>query len=188
MRHTKHIAFLTTLAAIALAGLVLTADAQVEHPPVYRDAVMAEGTVGPLGGVYELTGTRYRPMLVIPSGVFERTHAMSFGIEGRLQADEVHEDFRAVGPTLRLSQAIDARDRPVEVSIRAPRPDAETRSVLAIERTTLCEDVYGGPSVCSHWDVVDTHFYDGRVRARVPVTEGWRLQFGTMTPAAPGSS
>ena len=179
------VACLALLASVALAQD--PPDAGTGGPPTYTGRDRATGPASmDTGAVFELgNGAR----LVVPrGGRISRSHVMTFSVgRGNIRPAAVATGFVRVGPAVALDSALDARDAPLELSIRA-RTDPTRHGmtlVVAMEQPGICDATHteriAGP-LCSTWATSPAAFENGRVVAHLTSTGGYRFQFG-LVPA-----
>jgi hypothetical protein len=105
----------------------------------------------------------------------------------RATAREIATGFTPIGPTTTFDRAINASERPLTVEYKggAIRPQAGRRFVLAVETRVFCANAREGAralgnGLCSGWEFVDAVRLPVGLRARLPIAQGLRLQFGSM--------
>lgn len=116
-----------------------------------------------------------------------RVITVSWDTKDRPNAARIHPKFTRHAATLRMDQAITARnDAPLLVRLQSKRELAKPaeKLVLAVESSGECNEQNKRDKLddggCAHWQLFDATF-DGQrneMVARVPATGGYRLQFG----------
>ncbi len=152
-----------------------------------RGGVRVEDAIGQRGAIMELrNGAR---LFIPPSLPIGHSRVLRFSTARRApRPAQIGEGFVRHGPALEFNGQLNATSNPIEVSVRATRLRVRNghRVVLAMEQAGLCDDSNRrhslGSGLCSTWEIVEaTHDADQRrVSARLPLTGGFRLQFGTL--------
>lgn len=179
------LAMFALVAPMALAQDSVDVDAGTPGPPAYSGRDRASGAVSiDRGAAFELgNGAR---LVVPPGGRISRSHVMTFSVgRGNIRPAAVATGFVRVGPAVALDAALDARDAPLELSIRA-RTDPTRRGttlVVAMEQPGICDSGHteriAGP-LCSTWTTFPATFENGRLVAHLTSTGGYRFQFGLL--------
>jgi hypothetical protein len=116
-----------------------------------------------------------------------RVIAVAWDTKGRPNAARIHPNFTRHAATLRVSQAISAREgAPLLVRLHSKRELAKhgEKLVLAVESSGECDAQHKQDKLddgdCSHWQLFDAAFdaASNEMVARIPATGGYRLQFG----------
>jgi hypothetical protein len=116
-----------------------------------------------------------------------RVITVSWDTKDRPSASRIHPNFSRHAATLRMDQAISAREgATLAVRLHSKRELMKPgeKLVLAVESSGDCDAAHKKDKLddggCSHWQMFDASFdsQTNEMVARIPATGGYRLQFG----------
>ena len=105
----------------------------------------------------------------------------------RARGRQIAPGFAPIGPTAIFDRAIHAESKPLRVEFKPGKVKLRPRRrfVLAVEKQVFCEDAPKGAArlghgLCSGWELLRARRLPRRLRAKLAMPTGMRLQFGTV--------
>ncbi|MCG8555335.1 MAG: hypothetical protein MJD61_08620 [Proteobacteria bacterium] len=183
----------TSSGAVALAsGLLWAAMALAEEPqgpgpmPSYKGRGKVTEAIGQAGALMDIGGATLR---LPPRLRIGHSRVLTFRrVKKKIKPAQIHKRFVRIGPTLHFDGALDARGRPVSVTVKAKvKLKAGYKLVLAVEEAGICQEhnksyKLGASGLCSAWRFEPARYRRGlkTVSASLESTGGYHLQFGML--------